>query len=285
MEIVLYLLRSELRERVQRAVERTLCYKLANLLSLYPASFETRPQMLEIIRPEGDYIVVSELWGEAPPWEDYHAIQRRGRRVRFLFIGDRMEHCIQAVREQMELLDYILLSEIAVGVQRADDALEARLKGALFRAAQSIHTLFDGIFVMEYGGTEYRFLPFDVIYYIETIKNKHYCTVVYEGGSATVRESIKDLSRRVDDRFYVCRSSTIANLARVERIDLERRCLIFRGDLACGFSESRKEILRQAVKNRFLSKTPAGDPAAPRGKAARPAGPPPAARGGRTPGR
>lgn len=80
-------------------------------------------------------------------------------------------------------------------------------------------------------------IPFPSIFYIETLKGSHYCKIRSSVSVPPFRGNIYEIVRLLDDRFLVVRSSTIANLSLVTRIDRKKKLLVFEDDVCCSYSE------------------------------------------------
>lgn len=81
-----------------------------------------------------------------------------------------------------------------------------------------IKTICGGIAVTHYSCVD-KVIPYSDIYYIETIKQTHMCSIVHKNGTDEIRAEISRLIWELDFRFQIVRSSTIANLSMAVAIE------------------------------------------------------------------
>lgn len=238
MEVVIFSAGAVLRDQIRRAVEAALTYRQGALLSLYPDMPATGAELLQLARSDRSWLVIAQTGGD-PAWlELCEAFQRRADRAWFLLLGRGAAECLAAVQRHLHLADYLLEQD-----PRLDDALRESLN----RFTGGVVPLCGGLFT--WRDETFHLTPFEEICYIETIKRTHRCAVVGRSARGELRCGIEDLIRRLDERFCLCRPSTIANLANVRGIDLKDRCLYFGGGLSCGFSASKRRFMRQLSQN------------------------------------
>lgn len=99
---------------------------------------------------------------------------------------------------------------------------------------------------VNYGG-ETHFIDYMDIYFIETDKGTHNCTIYFARGAFPVRTTIKSLITKLDHRFLIVRSSTIANLAAVRRIDYNNRIMYFTDQLTCTYAQNFYQSIRKRM--------------------------------------
>lgn len=80
-------------------------------------------------------------------------------------------------------------------------------------------------------------IPFEDIYFIETIKATHYLVVYHKDKTTKIRSNISDLIYRLDNRFEIVKASTIVNILNVIVVDKKTKKLIFSNDRCCYYSE------------------------------------------------
>ena len=77
-----------------------------------------------------------------------------------------------------------------------------------------VRTICGGIMVTHYSSVD-KVIPFEDIFFIETIKQTHMCTVVHKNGTDEIRADISKLINELPEMFQVVRSSAIANISEV----------------------------------------------------------------------
>lgn len=88
------------------------------------------------------------------------------------------------------------------------------------------------------------------VYYIETIKSTHYCEVVTKGGLGKLHADITPLQKELPKYFYKTRSSTLANLGLVRKVDTDKRILYFEEYVTCTYTEKAAKELKQILRLR-----------------------------------
>lgn len=91
-------------------------------------------------------------------------------------------------------------------------------------------------------------IPLEEIYFIETIKSSHYCTIVYREGEAKMRADIIHLEKKLDDRFLKVRSSTLVNIGYIEKIDRKNRIIYFPKGQYCTYSSKNYSLIKEKLQ-------------------------------------
>lgn len=86
------------------------------------------------------------------------------------------------------------------------------------------------------------------IYYIQTIKSTHYCEVITKNGVGKLRADIRPLEKELSQRFFKTRSSTLANLDLIRKVDTEKRILYFDGSICCTYTQRVWRELKQKLR-------------------------------------
>lgn len=238
MELVIFSARPVLREKIRRTVEAALTYRQGALLSLYPDLPETGAELLRLAQLGGSWLVIMQTGGDPACLELCEVFQQWADRAWFLLVGSGAAECLSVVQRHLRIVDYF---------PEWDLHLEDDLRSSLLRFTGDLLPVCAGLFT--WRDETFHLTPFEEICYIETIKRTHRCYVVGRDAQGELRGNIEDLIRRLDERFCLCRPSTIANLANVRGIDLKQRCLYFGGGLSCGFSASKRRFMRQFLQS------------------------------------
>ena len=90
-------------------------------------------------------------------------------------------------------------------------------------------------------------VKFQDIYYIETIKSTHYCEIVTKGGKGKLHADITPLQNELPQYFFKTRSSTLANLNLVRKVDTQRRVLYFEDFVSCTYTEKVAKELKEIL--------------------------------------
>lgn len=121
-----------------------------------------------------------------------------------------------------------------------------QLTDVLKTIAGKMEQLCKGLVVFHYNMD--MLIPYDDIYYIETIKSTHCCLIWHKHGAEKIRANIKDLIVKLDGRFEVVHASTIANLSLVKTIDRKNRSLYFTEEVSCGYSNACSKKIRSRIQ-------------------------------------
>lgn len=93
-------------------------------------------------------------------------------------------------------------------------------------------------FLIVHGNSQEARLPLASIYYIETVKGTHMCSIHCSDGVYSFRSGIKELSEKLSPPFCQIRASTIANLSNVRSFEPSQGILSFTGGISCCCSRS-----------------------------------------------
>lgn len=87
------------------------------------------------------------------------------------------------------------------------------------------------------------------IYYIETIKSTHYCSVYHKNGRGRIRADIIRLQAILGDAFLKVRASTLINLKYVSKLDKKNRIIYLAGSnqIWCTYAAQSYKELKQRL--------------------------------------
>lgn len=86
-------------------------------------------------------------------------------------------------------------------------------------------------------------IPYDCIYYIESIKSSHKLSLYYDNGMITFYCLLKDLNKKLDDRFVRCHKSVIVNKDKIFSIDKKNHTITMQGGYRCVYSPKYKGLI------------------------------------------
>lgn len=210
-------------------------------MSLYPAASKTAEELEKSLKPNKGYLIIMDI-ADCPEWKDIAGCAaEKSRRASFCLISDSDKAAAEAVNSGQNICGYINTSETC---------LHEGLEKALVHIYERTLTVCGRIMASDKNGA-LKVISFNDIYYIETIKQKHLCTVYHKSGSDVIRADISKLIKRLDGRFEVTRSSTIANLSLAEKIS---DGLIYFGNGECCSAAARKvgELKKIMLANTVL---------------------------------
>jgi|GEM_PF-2415145 hypothetical protein len=107
-------------------------------------------------------------------------------------------------------------------------------------------TIPNGLFISTKQTKE--LIPFNYIYYIETIKGSHYCKIICDKKSHIFRGNIYETITMLDKRFLIVRASTIVNLDKIISIDTKNKYLHFNNNEFCSYSAKNYKKICKKIK-------------------------------------
>lgn len=87
-------------------------------------------------------------------------------------------------------------------------------------------------------------IPFDEICYIESIKSSHKLMLYYDSGMITFYALLKEIEKKLDDRFIRCHKSIIINKDKIINVDKKHHTVELINDYQCVYSPRCKEIIK-----------------------------------------
>lgn len=207
MEVIIFSHNSKRGSDVTQMADNIIADKRLRLMSLHPALPKSTEELIKIIKPNKGYLVIMDIIG-VPQWKELiKKIADRSHRISFCLISDSDTAAAEAVNSEQNICGYVNITK----------GLNEELKESLMNIYKRIITVCGGIMTSDKDGA-LKVVSFNDIYYIETIKQKHLCTVYHKNGSDVIRADISKLIKNLDGRFEITRSSTIANLSLAEKI-------------------------------------------------------------------
>ncbi|MDE6763539.1 MAG: LytTR family transcriptional regulator DNA-binding domain-containing protein [Oscillospiraceae bacterium] len=235
MEVIIYSGIGEREVFFKRITDDIIMRRRLRLMSLHTSSPRSAEELKGLIKPDKGYLVIMDI-DNCPEREKVIAeIFESYRRVKFCLVSESAEYAAESVNAGTGVCGYIN----ALG-----EGLEKRFESVLMKIYDRVTTVCGGI--MTFGGDgSLKIISFSDIYYIETIKQQHRCTIYHKNGTDTMRADISKLINRLDGRFEITRSSTIANLSAVRRID--DGLIFFDDDIFCSVTSKRVGEIRKIM--------------------------------------
>lgn len=221
---------------ITQAADNIIADKRLRLMSVYPAASQTAEGLEKSLKPNKGYLVIMDI-ADCPEWKEIIGrTAESSRRVSFCLISDSDNAAAEAVNSGQNICGYINISE---------NRLREGLEKALAHIYERVLTVCGGIMTSDENGA-LKVISFNDIYYIETIKQKHLCTVYHKSGSDVIRADISKLIKRLDGRFEVTRSSTIANLSLAKT--LSDGMIFFENGDCCSVAAKKVGDVKKAMR-------------------------------------
>lgn len=235
MEVIIFSVDCERRNRIKALTDRIIADKRLRMMSLHTSSPRNTDELETVLRQGRGYLVVIEITG-CGFWEEMlMKISEKFKSVKFCIISDSGDAAADAVNLMLDICGYINSS-----LENCAQLFE----NVLVRIYDKITAICGGIMTFA-GSGELKVIKYSDIYYIETIKQQHLCTVYHKNGRDIIRADISKLIKLLDGRFEITRSSTIANLAQV--IKISDRLLYFEDGSCCSVTEKRLGEVKKAM--------------------------------------
>lgn len=240
MEVIVYSGTSERELLLKRMTDRVIMQNRMRLMSLHTASPRSAEELAELIKQGRGYLVIMDA-DRCPDWKGVIAeISEQYRQVSFCIVSDSAAKAVEAVNMGSVVCGY---ADVSAGKP------EVCLEKTLSDIYSKVSTVCGGI--MTYGSDgSLKVISFSDIYYIETIKQQHRCTIYHKNGTDTMRADISRLIRRLDGRFEITRSSTIANLSAVKKI--EDGLMFFSSDIFCSVTGRRLGEIKKIMDSQRI---------------------------------
>lgn len=175
-------------------------------------------------------ISCSELWEN-----DILILSQRYKQMAFCILSDSSESFACAYNRLNNNRIYGFVN------YRSKDC-KTTLREIFIKVHKEIFVICGGILVTE-DNMLIKVIPMSDVYYIETIKQTHNCTIYHKNGTDKIRADISKLIMQLDSRFEIIRSSTIANLSAVRYI--KNRDLFFDNGCFCTITESNLAAIKR----------------------------------------
>ncbi len=203
------------------------------------------------------------LYDQVIPFEDMKELPAHENYLFFLDVQKESTTVAISMSEMVMKLfprcNLVLLIDSGINIQNMVNAIgmingiinfqwewKEQLTDILKTIADKMVKLCRGILIFHYNID--RLIPYEDIYYIETIKSTHCCMIRHKQGTEKLRANIKDLIVQLDGRFEIVHASTIANLSLVKKIDRKSRSLYFTDEVNCGYSNACAKKIRSKLQ-------------------------------------
>ena len=237
MEVIIYSGTGEREVLLQQITDGIIMRRRMRLMSLHPAVPRSAEELKKLIKPDRGYLVIADAVS-CSDWKSViEEISALYRRVSFCIVSDSAENAVYAVNSLRGVCGYI---------DSSADGFEPRFESVLTGIYRRVITVCGGIMAFD-GDGFLKIISYSDIYYIETIKQQHRCTIYHKNGTDTMRADISKLITELDERFEITRSSTIANLSEVKRID--DGLMFFEDDIFCSVTPSRLGGIRRIMRS------------------------------------
>ena len=220
---------------IREIADNVIADKRLRLMSLHTSAPSSTSELLKCFKNERGYLVIIDTVGYSGWKELMTEISKINRRAAFCVIAENNDAAADIINMMLNVCGYI--NSTLVKAKPLFEELFVRIYGRIV-------TLCGGI--MTCGRTdELKVIKFEDIYYIETLKQQHRCTIFHKNGSDEFRADISKLIKSLDGRFEITRSSTVANLANASGI-INGMLIFYNGSL-CSITKSRHGFIKKIM--------------------------------------
>lgn len=209
MEVLICSARKPIWKRLFALTDKLLRRKKNRYMSVNTNLFASRRAVLTAAKKygtSGSAIVIIDV-GSFEDWQSMaEELEETARGMKICLVSESDREAAEAINKLSSLCGYVRESQLPEMYAEVIDRLCRRLM-----------TICGGIAVTRYSSLE-KIIPYCDIYYIETIKQTHMCSIVHKNGRDEIRGEISKLIGELDSRFRLARSSTIVNLSAIKSV-------------------------------------------------------------------
>lgn len=209
MEVLICSARKPIWKRLFALTDKLLCRKKNRYMSVNTNLFTSRCAILSAAKKygtSGSAIVIIDV-GSFEDWQSIaEELEKNSRGMKICLVSESDREAAEAINSLSSLCGYVREGELP---EMYADVID--------RLCRKLRTICGGIAVTRYSSLE-KIIPYCDIYYIETVKQTHMCSIVHKNGRDEIRAEISKLIGELDSRFRLARSSTIVNLSAVRSV-------------------------------------------------------------------
>lgn len=190
-------------KKLSALADKFLCSRRSRYMSVSFNLFSTEKAIEAAVEKRKAAIVIIDVQSFENWQEIVQRIEAVSRAARICLVSASAEAAVNAINGLKSVCGYILGGRLEKMFAEVFSDLCGRLR-----------TVCGGITVTHYSSVE-KIIPFDEVFFIETVKRTHMCKILHKNGSDEVRADISKLIGELPDTFCIARSSAIANLSNV----------------------------------------------------------------------
>lgn len=203
MEVLICTRSIDLWKELASLTDRFLRRKKARYMSVASNLFANGAALSAAVKKHKAAIVIIDVRSFDNWREIAEMIERLSRSVRICLISDTSEVAVTAINCLEKVCGYICVQ-----------MLDQMLKDVFARICGKLRTVCGGITITHYNSVD-KVIPFEDIYFIETVKQTHMCAIIHKNGTDEIRADISKLIAELPCEFQIVRSSAIANISKV----------------------------------------------------------------------
>lgn len=237
MEILICTGSKYLWKKLSALADKFLCSRKSRYMSVSFNLFTTEKAIAAAVEKRKAAIVIIDVQSFENWQEIVQNIENLSKTAKTCLVSESTEAAVNAINGLKSVCGYIL-----------GGSLEKMFAEVFSGLCGKIRTVCGGITVTRYSSVE-KIIPFDEVFFIETVKQTHMCRILHKNGSDEVRADISKLIGELPETFCIARSSAIANLSNVKAFSDGE--LVFTDGSACPcvkkFSSEILGLLKQTV--------------------------------------
>lgn len=206
MEILICTVSKPLWKKLFSLTDSFLCHRKSRYMSVSYNLFMTEKTILDAVKNHKSAIVILDVQS----FDDWQKIAEEieviNRSVRICLVSSTSESAINAINCLKTICGYLCKCK-----------LDKMFEDVFLRLYGKIRTVCQGIAITHYNCID-KIIPFEDIFFIETVKQTHMCTIVHKNGKDEIRVNISKLIKELPDIFQIVRSSVIANISEIKAI-------------------------------------------------------------------
>lgn len=209
MEVLICSAKKPLWKRLFALTDKFLCRKKNRYMSVNTNLIANRRVLLKAVKKYGTFgsvIVIIDV-GSFADWQSIaEELEKAVKGVKICLVSESDSEAVEAINSLSSLCGYV-----------REKQLSKMYADVIYRLCSRLKTICGGIAVTRYSSVE-KIIPYCDIYYIETVKQTHMCSIVHKNGRDEIRADISKLIEELDARFRLARASMIVNLFAVKAV-------------------------------------------------------------------
>lgn len=238
MEVLICTVSKQLRKKLFELADSFFSSRKSRYISVSYNLFMTKEELTTAIKKHPTAIVILDVQSFDDWQEIAKEIEALSKTVRICLVSGTAAPAITAINSLKTLCGYLCKHKLNKMFIEVFSQLYGKIK-----------TVCNGIAVTYYNSVD-KVIPFDEIFYIETVKQTHICTIVHKNGTDEIRQDISKLIEELPCVFQIVRSSTIANMSKVK--SFSNCTLVFSDKISCSCGKKYASAIVPFIKQAIL---------------------------------
>lgn len=240
MEVIICSKDKRINTKLMFLTDKIISKNHLRLMSLYSEAKTDIEEFTSKLKPDTGYLIILDITMFKEWWTLIRRVTEKNKNVSILLLSNTNTDAVKAINMFLNVCGY---------VNKRSKTASADYQEILESIYGRIRTVCGGLMSGDaYGGI--KIIPYNDIYYIETIKQTHKCTIYHKNGTDVIRADISKLIQDLDIRFCIARPSSIVNISNIE--SMEDRNIRFCGSLCCTASSKNYSEIKKNMRIQYI---------------------------------